>query len=108
MPRHGGPSPLPKALAPLPGEEGGGLRLGMRKPGPRWRGEMEAQRPTSPSEQLGEDMDQGAFVFIFCNSSPTPTRTHRHKQVLVRLGVFPALAQGAARALFMAVQDAAV
>lgn len=95
MPQHGCPSLLPKALTPLPGEEGGGLRLGMRRPGPGWRGEMEAQQPTSPSEQLGENIDQGAFVFFFCNSSPTPTRTHRYTQVLVRPGDFPALAQGA-------------
>lgn len=74
---------------------------------------MEAQPPAQPRGRLGEDANWGAFVFIFCSSSPTPTRTqtethtdtHRSSS---KLGVFPALARGATRALFMAVDDAAV
>lgn len=78
MPHHGCPSLLPKALPPLPREEGGGLRLGMRRPRPGWRGEMEAPQPTSPNEQLGEDIDQGAFVFFlqFFPYPNTHTQTH--------------------------------
>lgn len=95
MPQRGGPGPLPTALAPLP-DKGG--RVGVRRHGPGWRGEMEAQPPARPRGRLGKGADWGAFVFGFCCSSPIPTRTqtHRHTQVLLRLGFFPALAQYAA------------
>lgn len=69
---------------------------------------MKAQPPAWTRGQLGEGVDQGAFVFIFCSSSPMPTgvHTHSHSHRSSSDFFFPLLVWGASRALFMAVEDA--
>lgn len=73
---------------------------------------MKAQPPAQSRGWVGEGVGQEAFVFIFCSSSPhlsthRHTHTDRHMQIL-RLGVSPALGWSATRALFIAVEDAAI
>lgn len=109
MSQHGSPSSSPSALSPLPDEGGHRARAGCEKAGPGWRGKMKAQPSAWTRGQLGEGVDQGAFVFIFCSSSPMPTRARTHSRSHRSSSdwvFFPALVWGASRALFMAVEDA--
>lgn len=96
MPQHGGPSPL---------EDEGGQCARARLEG---RDEGTA---TSPAEGMAgvRAWSEECLSLFFAVLSPTPTRmpTHTHRSSSGWV-FFPALARGAGRALFAAVEDTAV
>lgn len=94
------------APAPLKTKEGSA-------PGPGWRGEMKAQPPARPRGRLGRGHGPRSVCRYFLQFFPPPqharrhTHTHRDRSSSGWV-FFPALARGAGRALFAAVEDAAV